>query len=142
MHRTVSPDVGPTDGVAAAAAGRLDEGTYRRRWWALLVLSASLVLIGMDNTVLNVALPPIARELGASGSQLQWIVDAYVLVFAGLLLTMGAVGDRFGRKRALNAGLAVFVAGSVAAAAEMILADVAQGDASAWSALSCAECYT
>ena len=80
------------------------------------MLSTSLVLIGMDNTILNVALPPIARELGASGSQLQWIVDAYVLVFAGLLLTMGAVGDRFGRKRSLNAGLAVFVAGSVAAA--------------------------
>jgi EmrB/QacA subfamily drug resistance transporter len=116
MHRTVSPDVRPPDVVPAPAAGRLDEEAYRRRWWALLVLSASLVVIGMDNTILNVALPPIARELRASGSQLQWIVDAYVLAFAGLLLTMGAVGDRFGRKRALNAGLSVFVVGSVAAA--------------------------
>src|SRR5438270_329798 len=115
MHRTVSPDARPAD-VPVPQAGRVDEQVFRRRWWALLVLSASLVVIGMDNTILNVALPTIARDLRATGSQLQWLVDAYVLVFAGLLLTMGALGDRFGRKRALNAGLAVFVAGSVAAA--------------------------
>jgi MFS family permease len=78
----------------------------------LLVLCLSLVIIGMDNTILNVALPTLARDLGASVSELQWIVDAYILVFAGLLLTMGAVGDRFGRKLALNIGLVVFAAGS------------------------------
>src|SRR5438105_11464831 len=110
MHRTVSLDARPA--VPVPQAGRVDEQVFRRRWWALLVLSASLVVIGMDNTILNVALPTIARDLRATGSQLQWLVDAYVLVFAGLLLTMGALGDRFGRKRALNAGLAVFVAGS------------------------------
>lgn len=86
------------------------------RWWALLVLCLSLIVIGMDNTILNVAIPTLARDLEATGSQLQWIVDSYVLVFAGLLLTMGALGDRFGRKRALNAGLLVFALGSVAAA--------------------------
>jgi MFS transporter, DHA2 family, multidrug resistance protein len=85
---------------------------YERRWSALLVLCLSLVIIGMDNTILNVALPTLARDLGASVSELQWIVDAYILVFAGLLLTMGAVGDRFGRKLALNIGLVVFAAGS------------------------------
>jgi EmrB/QacA subfamily drug resistance transporter len=89
---------------------------YERRWWALAVLCLSLVVLGMDNTILNVTLPTLARDLGATASDLQWMVDAYILVFAGLLLTMGALGDRFGRKLALNAGLLVFVAGSVASA--------------------------
>ncbi len=89
---------------------------YAKRWWALGALCLSLVIIGMDNTILNVALPTVARDLGASASQLQWMVDSYVLVFAGLLLTMGALGDRFGRKRALNVGLTIFGIGSVASA--------------------------
>jgi EmrB/QacA subfamily drug resistance transporter len=89
---------------------------YPRRWWALGVLSLSLVVIGMDNTILNVALPTLVGDLDATASQLQWIVDSYVLVFAGLLLTMGAFGDRFGRKLALDAGLVIFVASSVASA--------------------------
>ena len=87
-----------------------------RRWSALLVLCLSLVVIGMDNTILNVALPTLARELSATASELQWIVDAYVLVFAGLLLTMGAIGDRFGRKLALDIGLVVFALSSVVSA--------------------------
>jgi EmrB/QacA subfamily drug resistance transporter len=89
---------------------------YRRRWATLAVLSLSLVIIGLDNTILNVALPTLVRELDATASELQWIVDAYVLVFAGLLLTMGALGDRFGRKLALNTGLVIFGVASVAAA--------------------------
>jgi EmrB/QacA subfamily drug resistance transporter len=89
---------------------------YRRRWWTLVVLSASLLVIGLDNTILNVALPSIRGDLDASSSQLQWILDAYMLVFAGLLLTAGSLGDRFGRKRALTAGLLVFGAGSALAA--------------------------
>jgi EmrB/QacA subfamily drug resistance transporter len=80
------------------------------------VLSLSLVIIGLDNTILNVALPTLVRELGATASQLQWMVDAYILVFAGLLLTMGALGDRFGRKLALSIGLIVFGVSSIAAA--------------------------
>jgi EmrB/QacA subfamily drug resistance transporter len=98
----------------------------QRRWWALAVLCLSLVVLGMDNTILNVTLPTLARDLGATTSQLQWMVDAYILVFAGLLLTMGALGDRFGRKLALNAGLLVFAAGSGASAlagsAEVLIA--------------------
>jgi EmrB/QacA subfamily drug resistance transporter len=93
-----------------------EQQPYARRWWALAVLCLSLVVIGLDNTILNVALPSLVRNLGANASQLQWTVDAYVLVFAGLLLTMGALGDRFGRKRALQVGLVVFGAGSVASA--------------------------
>src|SRR4029078_12485449 len=76
----------------------------------------SLLVISLDNTILNVALPSIARDLGASASDLQWVVDAYMLVSAGLLLTAGSLGDRFGRRRALTAGLIVFGIGSVLAA--------------------------
>src|SRR5215218_1875746 len=89
---------------------------HRRRWWTLVILSISLVVISLDNTILNVALPSIAADLGASPSQLQWIVDAYMLVFAGTMLTAGALGDRFGRKRALTTGLVVFGTGSLLAA--------------------------
>ncbi len=87
-----------------------------RRWWTLAVLCLSLLIIGVDNTILNVALPTLQHELDASASQLQWIVDAYLLVFSGVLLTAGALGDRFGRKRALTLGLIVFGAGSLGAA--------------------------
>ena len=72
-----------------------------RRWQALGVLALSLLVITMGNTILNVGLPTIREELDASSSQLQWIVDSYLLVFAGLLLAAGSLGDRFGRKRAL-----------------------------------------
>ena len=90
--------------------------TYTRRWWTLGILSLSLVIIGLDNTVLNVALPTLQREFNASSSDLQWMVDSYVVVFAGLLLTLGALGDRFGRARALQAGLVVFGGASLWAA--------------------------
>src|SRR6266536_3610259 len=83
--------------------------TYRRRWWTL----ASLLIIIIDDTIINVAVPTLQRELGASASALQWILDAYIVVFAGLLLTMGSLGDRFGRKRALQIGLLVFAGASV-----------------------------
>src|SRR3954466_308954 len=87
-----------------------------RRWWTLFVLCFSLLVIGRDNTTLNVALPTLQRDLGASASQLQWIVDIYMLVFAGVLLTAGSLGDRFRRKRALSAGLLIFGLGSLGSA--------------------------
>ena len=93
-----------------------EEQKYERRWWTLGVLSLSLVIIGLDNTILNVAIPTLQRELGASASELQWMVDSYVLVFAGLLLTMGAIGDRFGRARLLFTGLILFGLASAYAA--------------------------
>ncbi len=89
---------------------------YSRRWWTLGILSLSLVIIGLDNMVLNVALPTLQQEFSASSSELQWMVDSYVVVFAGLLLTLGAVGDHFGRARALQAGLVVFGSSSLWAA--------------------------
>ncbi len=81
---------------------------HRNRWRTLAVLSLSLVVIGLDNTVLNVALPSIQDDLGVSGTALQWVVDAYMLVFAGLLLAIGNLGDRHGRKRVLQLGLGIF----------------------------------
>jgi EmrB/QacA subfamily drug resistance transporter len=89
---------------------------YKRRWQALIVLAMSLLVVTVDNTILNVALPTIQTDLDASSSQLQWIVDSYLLVFAVLLLMAGSLGDRFGRKRALFVGLAVFGVGSLMAA--------------------------
>src|SRR4051794_16145739 len=95
----------------------MDEAAvYERRWWALAVMCLSLLVIGLDNTILNVALPALVRDVHASTSSLQWIVDGYTLVFAGLLLTAGSLGDRFGRKGALQVGLIVFCAGSIASA--------------------------
>ncbi|MDY7103324.1 MAG: MFS transporter [Actinomycetota bacterium] len=79
------------------------------RWWTLGVLCLSLTLVMLSNASMNVALPSIARELDASSSELQWIVDAYALVFAGLLFAAGTIGDRFGRKRALQLGLVLFL---------------------------------
>ena len=101
--------------MTANAASAADDRVHARRWWTLGVLCLSLVLIGLDNTVLNVALPTIQRTFSATAAELQWMVDAYVLVFAGLLLTMGALGDRFGRARALQLGLVIFGVSSLTA---------------------------
>src|SRR6516162_6810902 len=79
---------------------------YQRRWWILGVLNFSLLVIVVDNSILNVALPDLQESLHASNSQLQWMVDAYTLVFAGLLLTAGTLGDKFGRRGALQFGMA------------------------------------
>ena len=92
------------------------ESIERRRWWILGVLSFSVLVLVLDNSVLNVALPAIVRELHASNSQLQWVVDAYSLAFAGLLLTMGSLGDKYGRRPALQIGFLVFGAGSAISA--------------------------
>jgi len=92
-----------------------DEQAYARRWWTLAVLCLSLLIVFGGNSTLNVALPTLARDLGASESQLQWVVASYSLVFAGLLFTSGALGDRFGRKGALQLGLAIFFLASLVA---------------------------
>jgi len=86
------------------------------KWTILGILSFALVLISIDNTIVNVALPTLQEDLGASTSQLQWVVDAYSVLFAGTLLIAGTLGDRFGRKRMLVLGLVIFGIGSLAAA--------------------------
>ena len=84
-----------------------------RQWWALAALALAMLTVGLDSTVLTVALPTLAGDLHASTSQLQWFSDAYTLVLAAVLLPAGALGDQRGRKRLLLAGLALFAAGSL-----------------------------
>ncbi|WP_049568859.1 MFS transporter [Nonomuraea sp. SBT364] len=86
-----------------------------RRWWVLAVLCLSLLVLSVDGTVLNLAIPSLIRDLGATPSDIQWILDSYVLAFAGLLLTAGSLSDRFGRRRFLIIGLALFGGASVLA---------------------------
>ena len=90
---------------------------YARRWWMLAVLCLSLLIVFVGNSSLNVTIPTLSRELHASESQLQWVVAAYSLVFAGLLFSTGAIGDRFGRKGVLQLGLVVFLVAAVLASA-------------------------
>jgi len=82
--------------------------TRANRWLTLTVLCVSVFVIVVDGTITNVALPTVQRTLGASISQLQWIVDAYTLVFAGLLIACGSLGDRLGRKGLLQIGMVLF----------------------------------
>ncbi len=96
--------------------GSVEDRAHERRWWILAVLCFSLLVIVLDNSILNVAIPTIIRDLGATNRQLQWIVDSYTLVFAGLLLTAGALGDRFGRRGALQIGFLIFGIGSAISA--------------------------
>ncbi|RCV49503.1 MFS transporter [Marinitenerispora sediminis] len=108
----MSADLTPRPPATAGPAGGL---SAPRRWAALAVLSVSLLVVVMDMTILNVALPELASELRPSAGQQLWIVDAYSLVLAGLLVTMSALGDRWGRRRLLLTGFAVFGAASSAA---------------------------
>ncbi len=97
-------------------AGMPRQARHTERWAALVVLCAAALIINVDNTILNVALPTLVRKLHATSSELQWVVDSYALVFAGLLLVGGSLADRFGRKRFFLGGLTVFGAGSIGAA--------------------------
>src|SRR5262245_3300175 len=110
-----SPDRDGTVAMTHDEYDGIDPHVYDRRWKTLAVLCTSLMIVIVGNTVLNVALPTMSRpdQLGASNTELQWIVDAYGLVFAGLLFSAGALGDRFGRKGALQLGLLVFASGSL-----------------------------
>src|SRR6516165_5397168 len=108
------------------------EQIHARRWATLGVLCLSLLLIVVDASIVNVALPTLVRQLHASTASLQWVTDAYTLAMAGLLLTLGSLGDRLGRHRTLAAGLIVFGLGSLFAgvstsASELILARVVMG---------------
>jgi EmrB/QacA subfamily drug resistance transporter len=87
-----------------------------RRWLILAMMSIGTLIVFLDLTVVNTALPAISVDLGATTSELQWVVDSYVLVLAGLLILAGSIGDRFGRKRWMSVGLVAFLLGSVAGA--------------------------
>src|SRR6201984_1505383 len=114
----------------------MDSQTIQRRRWVILsVLIISLIAIVLDNTVLNIALKTIAEPrggLGASQSQLEWAINSYTLVFAGLLFTFGVIGDKVGRKRMLIIGLGLFGMASLLSAysrspEQLIFARVAMG---------------
>ncbi|HEY5134529.1 MAG TPA: MFS transporter, partial [Candidatus Nanopelagicales bacterium] len=100
----------PTAGWQTSGAG------HPRRWAILGVLVTSLLVVVLDNTILNIALPTIQTDLGADQSQLLWAVDAYILVFAALLFTWGVLGDKYGRKKILVTGLTIFAVASAACA--------------------------
>ncbi len=87
-----------------------------RRWWVLATMTVCLLVVIMGNTILNVALPTLQRDLDATQGELQWAIDGYILVFAGLLFSWGVIGDRIGRRKVLLIGLTVFALGSVLAA--------------------------
>ncbi len=124
-----SNDTAPADHRPESTRDPVHDRTHdpenRHRWAILAVLSLSVFVTVLDGTIVNVALPSLAVELGASTRQLQWIVDAYLLVFTGLLLAAGGLGDRFGRRRALLGGLTLFgltsaLAGSAGSASQLI----------------------
>src|SRR5580692_1738702 len=106
-----------TDGVNGSAAGALAAAAAkadRRRWWALVAMAASVLVVGLDLTVLNLALPTIANDLHASTGDLQWFSSAYSLVLAAMILPAGRLGDRYGRKRVLLIALLLFGLSSAA----------------------------
>jgi EmrB/QacA subfamily drug resistance transporter len=109
------------DDVSARSA---DHGLDPRRWWTLAVLCLSLIIVFVGNSSLNVAIPTLSEHLHASNSQLQWVVAAYSLVFAGLLFSAGALGDRFGRKGALQLGLLIFLVGAALASASTTITEL------------------
>jgi EmrB/QacA subfamily drug resistance transporter len=94
--------------IAAKPTAKSASTIDTKRWYTLIVLAMCTLVISVDNTILNVALPTITNKLGASASQLQWVIDSYTMVFACLLLVAGVLGDRFGRRLMLIAGLAWF----------------------------------
>lgn len=107
------PSASPAASPAASATAAPDP----RRWAALVVISVAVSLIIVDSTIVNVAVPSIVEDLGSSSTQVQWVQEAYTLVFAALLLLFGTLGDRVGRRRLLLLGVVLFAASSVAAAA-------------------------
>jgi EmrB/QacA subfamily drug resistance transporter len=118
--QTATPSPADTEMAAAPSAmfaeDALAELPARKRWLALAVLCVTVLVANLDSAVLNVTLPTLVRDLSATSGDLQWIVDSYIVVFAGSLLAAGSLADRIGRKKTLLTGLAVFASGSVWAA--------------------------
>jgi EmrB/QacA subfamily drug resistance transporter len=120
----------------AQVQGPVATGAYPRRWLAAAAMTAAVLMDMIDVTIVNVALPTIRHDLGASATQLEWVVSAYMLAFAAVLITAGSLGDLFGRKRLFLAGIAVFGLASLGAglsqtAGQLIAARVVQGAAAA-----------
>lgn len=93
-----------------------DTKVYRLRWWTLVTISVSILVVVLDSTIVNVALPTLQRELGTTQSELQWIISAYIMTFAALMLTTGSLGDRIGRAKMLQGAIVIFAGASAGAA--------------------------
>jgi EmrB/QacA subfamily drug resistance transporter len=124
-NHPISPPIEPDPTLGPGADDAVHELGARARWAVLAVTCLAVFVTVLDGTIVNVAIPTLAVELGATTRQLQWIVDAYLLVFTGLLLAAGGLGDKYGRKKMLMAGLVVFgatsaFAGSVGSAESLI----------------------
>jgi MFS family permease len=120
----------------AAPSSELPLSTYPRRWLAAIVMVGAVLMDMIDITIVNVAMPTIGRDLGASGTQLEWVVSAYMLAFAAVLIIAGSFGDLLGRKRIFVGGIAAFAIASLAAGiaqgpGQLIAARVVQGAAAA-----------
>ena len=137
MDLAQEPSSPAAHALGAVDLAGIDPEVYRRRWWSLGALCLSLLIVMIGNTTLNVALPILSEKLDATNSQLQWMVDSYSLVFAGLLFAAGNLGDRYGRKGILQAGLLLFGGATVYAsfmadsAGELIGARLVMGAAAA-----------
>ena len=121
-----------TKTTATPTSSATRPASHPRRWAALAVVCFGMFVTVLDGTIVNIALPSLSVDLGASTRQLQWIVDAYLLVFTGLLLAAGGIGDKFGRKRVLIMGLVVFgvtsaFAGSADSAGALIVGRALMG---------------
>lgn len=119
MATEQNPVVNRFANPAADKSGAFGPEGHPRRWSILAVLVVSLLVVVLDNTILNIALPTIQEDLQASQSELVWAIDSYVLVFAALLFTWGVLGDRIGRKKVLIIGLVIFTLASLLAAFSM-----------------------
>lgn len=124
----------PATATATAAAPSPPPLSARRRWTVLAVCALSLFLVGLDTTIVNVGLPSIGHGLGVGTRDLEWIVDAYTVVLASLLISAGALADRFGRRRVFQCGLVVFgLASLVCALAPSAYALVAARALQGWA---------
>ena len=109
-----------------------------RKWWTLIAVSVATFMLLLDITVVNTALPSIEEDLEASFTDLQWVVDAYALSLAALVLTAGSLADRIGRRRVFTAGLAIFsIASGMAALAPDATPPTCRARCRAWAALRC-----
>src|SRR5215469_10308838 len=134
---TITPAAASQPATRRPATGRpATAGRYPRRWLAAVAMMIAVLMDMIDVTIVNVALPTIRRDLGASATQLEWVVSAYMLAFAAALITAGSLGDLLGRKRLFLAGIATFGLASLAAGlaqtpGELIAARIVQGAAAA-----------
>src|SRR5215472_10929800 len=136
MRRSPMTTITPAAASQPATRRPATTGRYPRRWLAAVAMMIAVLMDMIDVTIVNVALPTIRRDLGASATQLEWVVSAYMLAFAAVLITAGSLGDLLGRKRLFLAGIATFGLASLAAGlaqtpGELIAARVVQGAAAA-----------